>query len=77
MTAYQEDESEYRELREKQAKVICDTISMDSGDWDMLALGMDMNDFPHSSVYDIFLNCGLVDVFNPNQRYKLSFNDVT
>lgn len=80
MTPYHKKATENREQREKEAHIICDTISMDNGDWDMVALGMDMNDLPRSSVYDIFVGCGLIDVFNPDQSesatYPITYGDV-
>ena len=54
LTPYDNKESQNRELREKQAKLICENLSTDPDGWDVAVLGMDMNDLPNSPAYNAF-----------------------
>jgi len=77
LTPYNTDMEQNRQLRIQQAEFICDkalkTRLQGKRKWAWAILGMDMNDIPGDSVYEIFMNCGFSDAYNPNQSNMITY----
>ena len=68
LSPYQNDRREHAELRLQQAETICQHVEETEEQWDVLVIGMDMNDIPFSPAYNKFIECGFRDAFSPSEK---------